>query len=231
MIRCFDNILASVFCIEYGDSKATAFAVKCTDSSVGFLTCKHLFKSLSDDVSVDFSLIQSGGNRRWFNGHVYLSDCEDAAFIIVDDIDFLCPVSFDDIMQSGHCVIGDEIFTIGFPFIFNGDVESVPFLWNGDLYPTGVFRHGYIASSGIVDATEDHGLILLDLHNNHGFSGSVVFKKIYDNNDLRYYPIGLLSGYYWDKQNGSLVKGSNSGISYCSRFNNLIRRIVCNADK
>lgn len=226
MIRCFDNILESVFCIEYGDSKATAFAVKCTDSSIGFLTCKHLFKSLSDGDDVEFALVQSGGNRQLFNGRLYLSDHEDAAFILVHNIDLVCLISFDDIIQLCHYGIGDEVFIIGFPFIFNGNVESSPFLWNGNSYPTGVFRHGYIASYGIVDAKKDHSLILLDLHNNHGFSGSMVFKKISCSNEFRYYPIGLISGYYLDKQNNNLDKGINSGLSYCSPFKNLIRHMI-----
>lgn len=225
----FDEILQSVFHISVSSSSGTCFVCRLTDDKIIVITCKHMFPNSDSDDTVNFSFMHYDGTTDDFSGTLLYSDtCQgDICAIIVNDSRFSCAISFNSFEIPGRVFIGDEIFVLGFPFIMtNKTLRPEPIFIGDTFYPQAILRHGYVASSLVSD--KDSKRILLDLHNNPGFSGSPIIKKgrISGTMDFGYIPIGVISGYYYDKINDEIKTDTNSGISYGCPFDIIWRQIM-----
>ena len=233
MIDNFDGIVQSTFQISFNGTIGTAFCVRVSLSYIGFLTCKHLFDSVEDKSVVDISITTMDDDIQ-YQGRLFLSDTDDAAFVLIENEDFVCRFNTIDIGIRSYVNMGDEVFTVGFPFIFKKNIYNDSFVIGDARYPMGIFRHGYVASVRFSDKDDmtQSGRILLDLYNNIGFSGSLVFRKAYNSNNMRvcYAPIGLLAGYYYDKHKvdgvSKIDDHANSHIAYCASFSGLLDKVI-----
>lgn len=223
---CFEDILKSVFCIQVGNSSGTCFVCQLDEGRKLIITCKHLFENNVDGDSVKFSFRRYKDGFSEFSGVLLCpyTDVGDICAIVVEDNNSLlpCVILFDSIDISGHISLGSEIFMLGFPFLTGSEtmwLESIDV--NNIVYPKPIFRHGYTASGIICD--EKHTRILLDMHNNFGFSGSPILMRCRFKNcfDFSYFIVGIMCGYYRDRVNFEceskckLSANINSGIAYC----------------
>lgn len=225
----FNEILQSIFCISVLNESGTCFVCRLNANQIIVITCKHIFTNANDGDIVNFEFVRYDNQFDNFSGILLCSkmDHSDICAIIVDDSKFQCSVLFQSLKVPSRVFIGDEVFVLGFPFIMNNNTfQSEPIFIGNIFYPQAILRHGYVASASV----SDHGSkrILLDLHNNPGFSGGPIIKKghLTGTMNFGYIPIGVMSGYYYDKVNGKINSDTNSGISYGCSYDIIWRRIM-----
>ena len=210
----FDDVVRSTFRILVHDEHSgTCLACRLDAQHVAFITCKHLFPDEENGDMAGFGIecrdsYCSDADACSFSG-VLLHDGNpesDICAIIADDSALPCAIRFQDIAGGcfseycgrdarGSAELGDEVFVLGFPFIFDYQVDFETMVVGGVLYPKAVLRHGYVSAAHmIVNGTD---AMLLDVASNHGFSGGPVVKKIISvEGCASYLPVGVLCGVY-----------------------------------
>lgn len=217
MITQIQNILKSVYCISIGDSMGTAIACDLGNEQYAILTCRHLIpETIYSGSEIDF-YIKGSFDLKPFSGIMFMDDRgDDICAIIISANPILHAIDFSNLLDSiSSYRVGNEVVIAGFPFLMNDpNMSLMPFSNGEEFFPQALFKHGYIA--GVASVIKSGRQILLDLHNNKGFSGSPVFcRRIYPSTGKPTYSIvGLLSGFYYDKFDSGVNPASNSGIAY-----------------
>ena len=201
------EIISSVVRIEFKNITGTATIVRLNNEFIGFVTAKHLFK-ISDNVyydetkEIEFGITMIGDVSKLVGNIFYSDNNTDIAIIVVKSTQkfSLTYTIFDDTFY-----LSEEFYIIGFPFVmqdFIKDALSIP----ESNFPCGFVKHGYISG---IKKTDGINMLLLDIHNNNGFSGSPIC--CYRHN--RFKIIGVVSGYYPDLFDSGIEINSNSGIA------------------
>ncbi len=177
------NILQRTFRIRSGDSTATCFTVD-VDNRQYIITAKHLLKEV-----IGQSIVQIMYDKQWTNLPVKLvGHCEADVDISVLAADRpISPTHPLDTTQAG-LVLAQDVYFLGFPYGLASEVLSS---LNND-FPLPFVKKAIVSQF-------DKGYIMLDGHNNPGFSGGpVVFHPRLNSNDLSV--AGVVSGYRFEKE-------------------------------
>ena len=203
------NILQRTFLIGYKEEAGTCFTIDVQDRRY-LITAKHIVDSIQDDAVVDIY-----HNKRWAQLDVRLvGHC--AGNI---DVTVLAPQT---LFGASHKLEFTELFTlaediyfIGFPYDFRMEMRTDI---NAD-FPLPLVKKGIV--SAIMPEDEE---ILLDGHNNPGFSGGPVVRRWTGKEQA---VIGVVSGYETERQKvhdrddeeTSYIYETNTGIisAYCIR--------------
>lgn len=192
------------------------------------VTCRHIFdKDAKDGDTLNFSFAQCGNKTNDFSG-ILLTSPEprnDICGVLVEDSGFDCAIMLNTLTISPPIHTGDEVFVLGFPFLMNnGSLHPEPVFIKGAIYPQALLKHGYVSGC---PSDDNRRQLLIDMHNNAGFSGSPILKRVYSQNSCDgLILMGVLCGFYWDEINGKIEKQFNSGIAYGCPFSLLQHRIL-----
>lgn len=203
-----NEILQNVFHIKYGNSIATCFAVS-IDNYDHLVTAKHLFLDVLDNTLIDVEIYC---NKKWDTYHVvflkHTNEEIDIAVLRLNSSKFKKDL-FD--IGSEGAYLSQDCYFLGFPLgrFFMEDVSN---LNNG--FPIPMVKKAIIASF----MHSNPSRILLDGHNNPGFSGGpVIVSSVGTDNKKRWRIIAVISGYIIDLKvikypDGDLTHNENSGI-------------------
>jgi len=192
-----NNQLGTSFLIDY---KSNQFLV----------TARHLFPNAVHKTIISFKILK---DTSWvtLNATVLISDTPqiDIAILQLDPSNYLPnPFSFDSPSDN---VLGDGGYFLGFPFgLKNDDLGKVNYGFPFPLVKKVTFS-GAIIKNGI-------SILLLDGHNNPGFSGGpVVFMDRFSTPKNKWFIAGVVSAYVNQNKQmitplGVLNYDENSGI-------------------
>lgn len=202
------DVIGRVFQFKYEGGTGTSFIIH-KDSTNYLITAKHILKNTANGESIKFGIFQ---DNAWalFKGKVYFDKNKDVdiAVIVVDGLGF--SKSSIEIGDT-KTVLGDEGFFLGFPYgLKTNDHGKINKGFPFPLLKKAVLS-GSITENGVSN-------IILDGHNNPGFSGGpVLFQDRLAKSNDKYYLVGVISSYWAQKNNvktpfGLLEYSENSGI-------------------
>jgi hypothetical protein len=216
------NILQQTFKIKYGDSIGTCFTIDIEDKQY-IITARHVVEKImaSDMISIQH-------NKQWVNLSVGLVG------LCPDDVD-VAVLSPSKQLSPAHALIPDtsglylseDIYFLGFPYGLQ--IEVGPEL-NAD-FPLPLVKKGIVSSFEF--QANVLSLMLLDGHNNPGFSGGPVYYSAAGKNDSRV--AGVISGYryewepvYAQGQATDFKYQGNTGIIVAWSINHALKVIQAN---
>ena len=191
------SILQRTFRIRYRGGTGTCFTIDVGGKRY-LITAKHVVNSIRDDETVDIS-----HNGDWLPVRVRLVG-HGAGDI---DVTVLAPqVMFGAAHRLKHTtaglVLGEDIYFLGFPYGLGMEVKT-------DLnagFPLPLIKKAVVSALGLED-----GPILLDGHNNVGFSGGPVARRGTKEEQT---VVGVVSGYRYDRQNVLDEHGNETSHTY-----------------
>jgi len=184
------NILQRVFLIKYGPSSGTAFTIDLNNNQY-LITAKHVVSDIKDNDTIEINR-----NKQWLKLDVNVIRCNDSdidivAFPLKNAISPNFPIS----PTVAGLALSQDVYMVGFPL--GQKMEDEQGLNRG--FPIPLLKKGIVSSFG-------HKIIVMDIHNNPGFSGGpIVF---FDTKTSELKIAGVVRGFFND------TDGSNSGISY-----------------
>ncbi len=193
-----------IYNINYEKSSGTTFLIE-KDSSNYFVTAKHLFKTKKYGDIVTVRIYQDN-EWKYLTGKLlfHKNPNIDIALIEPDDWKFVDGISLDSPMP----IPGDEGFFFGFPFGIRDTLNRK-------------INYGFplpLVKKAVLSGSLGSGIILLDGHNNPGFSGGpVYFKNRLERDDYKWYLQGVISSYVNDSKlitigDETIKFNENSGI-------------------
>ena len=212
------NILQRTFHIRYGDNSATCFTID-VDSRRYLVTAKHVVGSIQDGETVEIS----------HNGHWKPMTVRVVGHGAGDlDVSVLAPqVLFgaSHVLRTttANLVLAEDVYFLGFPYGWSSNVGAL----NGG-FPMPLVKKAIVSALGIGDEP-----LLLDGHNNPGFSGGPVARR---GNSAEQTVIGVVSGYRSEWRNvldgagntGPYVHIINTGIVIVNDIRHVISLITDN---
>lgn len=176
------NVIQRTFHIKYNGSTGTSFVIDIENKQY-FVTAKHVIETLNGTETIEV-YYQSVWQKveATLVGHSPHSD------ISVMSIPALRNESDIVIADSDQIFYGQDIYFLGFPYGLQSDVGEL----NSHL-PIPLVKKG-IVSTFLFESPRK--VLLLDGHNNPGFSGGpVIYKNVYDNS-LRI--AAIISGFRYE---------------------------------
>lgn len=167
------EILNRVFRIRYGNDTGTVFTIE--QDGVQFLvTAKHIFKSKEYPAADKIKILKDGGYQAFDVDIRYPYDNEvDIAVMKTTPYNTISQ-TFENENTSDGLVLGQDLYFLGFPYDFDQHLNKFPFC------QTPV---PFIKKACFSGAYFEHSKLLLDGHNNAGFSGGpVCFFDQHSNN-------------------------------------------------
>ena len=217
------EIISRVFRIAFGTSSGTAFTIE--NHGVQFLvTAKHIFKSANHPAAGKIALLMGKKYQTYDVEIRYPADPEiDIAVMKLIPYQQLTPM-YDNKNTPEGITLGQDVYFLGFPYQYDQLLSAIP----GDTKPLPFVKKACL-STILMDGKTT---LLLDGHNNPGFSGGPVCFKRVDNDKEKMSIVGIVSGFRFDKkyvfdendsQTESYVK-DNTGIiiAYCITHANKI---------
>lgn len=207
------TILSTTFNIIYNGNSGTAFLVD-SDKGQLLITAKHIFGNVSSGDNVQYDLVINNTNQTFSNTVFIHSNLHvDIAVVRLGNPlvkETLSLKKGDSYFLAQRCLfLGYPLFQLG----SQTDIGKIPFV-----------------KSAIISAFHEENkteIMLLDGHNNVGFSGGpvITYSEALD----KQFIIGVISGYIIDPKNVNVVLGSittqirvneNSGIiiSYAAEY-------------
>ena len=191
------NILQRTFRIRYKGNTGSCFTVD-VEGGRYLITAKHVVESIPDDADVDLSY-----NGGWLPLRVRLVG-HGAGDI---DVTALAPqglfgASHALKLTTAGLVLAEDIYFLGFPYGLGMEVKT-------DLnagFPLPLVKKAAVSALGLED-----GPILLDGHNNPGFSGGPVARRRTKEEQT---VIGVVSGYRFDRHNVRDANGDKTSYTY-----------------
>ena len=199
-----DQILQRTFRIRCGSQTGTCFTVDVEERRY-LLTARHIADSI--DRSAEVEIAHEG---KWKTLSVQLVGHGDGAV----DVSVLAPQYLfggrGPLTLVPPMTLAQDVYFLGFPFGMSTEI--------GDLnlnFPLPFVKKAILSAFG-----EDEGLVLLDGHNNPGFSGGPVVAGGSDVDSSDVGVIGVISGYRFDRQavldssknHGPYTYNMNTGI-------------------
>ena len=191
------NILQRTFRIGYRGSAGTCFTIDVGGKRY-LITAKHVVDGIQDDETVDIS-----HNKDWLPIRVRLVG-HGAGDI---DVTVLAPqMMFGAAHSLKHStagvVLGEDIYFLGFPYGLSMEVKT-------DLnagFPLPLVKKAAVSALGLED-----GPILLDGHNNVGFSGGPVARRGTREEQT---VIGVVLGFRYDRHKVLDEHGNETSNTY-----------------
>lgn len=176
------NILQRTFRLRCGDSEGTCFTLD-VDNKRYLVTARHVVSGIGRESTVEIAQ-----NGAWLPLDVEIVGNGDNGV----DVSVLAPQLIFGAAHpleatSVNLTLAEDVYFLGFPFGMSHDV--------GDLnagFPIPLVKKGIVSALEFGD-----GLILLDGHNNPGFSGGPVIRMGASNEPV---VIGLVSAYRSERQ-------------------------------
>ncbi len=184
------EILNRVFRIRFSTSVATAFTLE-HENTQYIVTAKHLFKSSGFPAQSTIELLINGTYRSFTVDVRYPSNTYiDIAVLKTTPYQQVSKITGNTFTSTG-LIFGQDVYFLGYPYDYDTLLANFP----GTNSPMPFVKKACL--SGMLSPSPS--IIVLDGHNNPGFSGGpVCFKKTGD----RLYTIaGVISGYRFDKVN------------------------------
>ena len=205
-----DRIFDRTYLIVTDVGAGTCFSVD-YEGQEFIVSVGHLFKTeLKDGSAVEVTLyLKKEVKKLTVKVYKPLKNTIDIAVLILPQ-KISKKESYD---LGGDCMFGQDVYFLGYP-MFSGKMLFTRDI-NGQILP--LFKKASYA--GVIVSKDTVSNILLDGHNNPGFSGSPVI--FYDYNDNKYKVIAIISGYFIqeNKNKGRCKRSStnqeNSGIISC----------------
>jgi S1-C subfamily serine protease len=194
------NVFQRVFHIQLGDSLGTCFVLDWKDRQY-LVTARHVVESLQGNAEVTIfhqgvwktlqvDLVGHGENS------VDVSVL--APSVQLGRADLPLPVSTEGI------VFGQDLYFLGFPYGLRADVGAI-----NREFPLPLVKKGVL--SAMIDGDKGEKILLLDGHNNPGFSGGpVVFAKMGGPAD-QLIVAGVISAYRFEPK-PVLMSGQITGL-------------------
>ena len=152
------NVIHRVFRIRYGDSEGTGFTVEVAGKEY-LVTAKHVVAALDGKETIS---IFSNGD--WSHLEVILvgHSPEDADISVLAAARILTPQGLPMEASAGGLIYGQDVYFLGFPYGYTGS-----FVLGRGGYPLPFVKK---ATVSLLDRKK----MILDGHNNPGFSGGPV---------------------------------------------------------
>ena len=188
-----NNILQRTFRIRYGTSAGTCFTVD-ADGKRYLVTARHIVGQIEEPSPVD--IMHDG---------IWKPVLVDFVGHGADDIDVsvLAPQQLfgasSPLTISVEMILSEAVYFLGFPYELSVSAGSL----NQD-FPFPLVKKAIVSGMNM-----DEGLILLDGHNNPGFSGAPVVREV-DTSQV----IGMVSGYRFERQHVVDSDGKRGPYTY-----------------
>ena len=175
------NILQRTFRISHGDKEGTCFTVDVDDRQY-LVTAKHIVQSIGGPC-----VVKIFHDRTWKDLHAELVG-HGAGSI---DITVLAPVSQLSPTHPLHTTpaglaLSQDVFFLGFPYGLANEMGKL----NND-FPLPLVKKGIVSAMQFGDVKT----LLLDGHNNPGFSGGPVVYQSTTDREGSMTVVGVVSGY------------------------------------
>jgi len=203
------NVLQRVFHIKFGNSSATAFIID-VDEKQYFVTAKHVLKDIKAE-----DMIEIYHESVWKKLEVKLVGHHDKADVTVFATNNVHLPSHPMTPTMDGIALSQDVFFLGFPLGLMSEAGEI-----NRNFPFPLVKKGCLSSIPIKDPNSPDGrYMLIDGHNNRGFSGGpVVFQKTLGG---EFFVCGVIHGYMQDigdvvpvptENDTKLVAMQNSGI-------------------
>ena len=171
------NVLHRVFRIRYGDSEGTGFTIEVSGKEY-LVTAKHVVEALDGKETIS---IFSNGD--WSHLEVTLAghSPEDADISVLAAARILTPQGLPMEASTGGLIYGQDVYFLGFPYGYTGS-----FVFTDGGYPLPFVKKATVSLL-------ERKTMILDGHNNPGFSGGPVVYTEPNKNDFMV--AGVISGY------------------------------------
>ena len=191
------NILQRTFRIHHDGSTGTCFTIDVQGRRY-LITAKHVVDSIRDDAVVELSY-----DRGWLPMPVRLvghgaGDID--VTVLAPQKLFGAPHALN--LTTAGLYLAEDIYFLGFPYGLGMEVKT-------DLnagFPLPLVKKAVVSALGLED-----GPMLLDGHNNAGFSGGPVARR---GTKKEQAVIGVVSGYRFDRQKVRDAKGKETSHTY-----------------
>lgn len=162
---------------------ATAFTLD-VDGREYLITAKHVVAGYKDEGTVDIE-----ANGQWKPLGFKVFKCDDPVDIAVLIPQFQLTVNFDFANQGG-VEIGQDAYFLGFPYNIGIPTNG----YNGP-YPMAIVKRGTFSAMIPITTVKNATQILLDGHNNPGFSGGPIVFRDFAAPGYVMRIIGVVSGF------------------------------------
>ena len=191
------NILQRTFNIRYDGQMGTCFTID-VEGKRYLITARHVVESIRDNAIVAIS-----HNRTWHPWRVQLvghgpEDIDVTALAPQELFGASHPLS----LTTAGLTLAEDVFFLGFPFGLRMEVQTE--LNAG--FPLPLVKRASVSALGLGDEP-----VLLDGHNNSGFSGGPVVRRW--NNDQQTV-IGVVSGYHTYASKVRDANGNETSFTY-----------------
>ena len=191
------NILQRTFHIKYNGQTGTCFTID-VDGKRYLITARHIVESIQDADVVEISR-----KRKWFPLRVRLVGHAKKKI----DITALAPqelfgASHPLTLSIANLVYAEDVYFLGFPYSLSMEVPTK--MNNG--FPLPLVKKAAVSAISLKDRP-----ILLDGHNNRGFSGGPVARRGTKEEQT---VIGIVSGYPAEIQKVHDENGNETSYTY-----------------
>ncbi|MDE0689682.1 MAG: serine protease [Candidatus Poribacteria bacterium] len=178
------NIVQRTFKIECGNCLGTCFTID-VDNRQYIVTAKHLVEKITGRHTIKLM-----HEKKWKNLEVELiGHCKGQVDISVLAAEFQISWGYSLPATTAGMILGQDVYFLGFPYGLMSDVGEL-----NRNFPFPLVKKGVLST---IEPSE--GCILLDGHNNPGFSGGpVVFCQNNRGNDFSV--AGVVSGYRYARE-------------------------------
>ena len=195
------SIIYNTIQIKTGDITGSGFIID-LDSSLYLISAKHLFPGVTNKANVKFLVSMKGKwNSAEAVAHIHTDPLVD---VIVLDLKKKENKPRTYGLTATGTSIAQNCFFIGFPLGI-----QLPAIDTSRGLPTPLVKHAIV--SGMINEN-GRTLILLDGHNNKGFSGGPVIVNNPPGSSTPMNIIGIVSGFRKEDLEGDFAAQGNSGI-------------------
>ncbi|MCY3801369.1 MAG: serine protease [Chloroflexi bacterium] len=207
------NILQRTFQLRFSGSQGTCFTIDVTNRQY-IVTAKHLVKSV-----VDQAVLEVKHDDTWKALEVDLvGHCEGAVDISVlasgTQLSPTHPLS----PSTAGLTLGQDVFFLGFPYGLANEVANL----NRD-FPLPLVKKATFSAYNSANQP-----LLLDGHNNPGFSGGPIVFTPQGSSPPELSVAGVISGYQWEFESVYL-KDERTALAYKSNTGIIIAYSIKNA--
>ena len=197
------DIISQVFRIVIGTSGGTAFTIE-QNGAQFLITAKHLLEDLNYPANSTIKLLSNGAYQPYNVEIRYpTSTTIDIAVMKLNPYHQIAPF-YDTPKTTNGLTIGQDVYFLGFPYDYDNLLQTIP-LCNS---PMPFVKKACMSS--IIKLNNDDILLLLDGHNNHGFSGGPVCFGSSESQPMRI--AAVISGYRHNRQ--PIVDGNDNPLQY-----------------
>lgn len=213
------NILQRTFRLRHNEHSGTCFSLD-VDGRRYLVTAAHMAESIRDSAEVEVSWM-----GHWLSFPVNMVGCDPDADVAVLAPHIPFGAQHPLVATREGMILAEDVYFLGFPF----DLEQVvPFELNSG-FPIPLVKKGIISSIDL-----GSNAILLDGHNNPGFSGGPVIRARSSRNQPTV--IGVVTDYRFERQpvldqagkEGPYTYDANTGIIQVGSAECVMRLISAN---